>query len=445
MKVRSSICECAKTEEDERKIVMGNYVLKGNICFSQANMKMTVVENGYLVCRSGKCAGVYETLPEEYKTFQVYDYKDKIIIPGLVDLHVHAPQYAFRGLAMDIELIDWLNTYTFVEEAKYDDIKYADCAYDIFVEDLRNSATTRACIFGTIHTDATLLLMDKLEKTGLKAYVGKVNMDRNSPDYLCEESAEKAAEDTEKWLAAARCYENVKPILTPRFTPSCSDELFEKLSTLQKKYHLPVQSHLSENVGEIAWVKELCPGTDFYGQSYDRYDMFGKKCPTIMAHCVHSGEDEIEMMRSQNVFIAHCPESNANLSSGVAPVKKYLEQGMKIGLGTDVAAGSSLSIFKAMAMAVQCSKLRWRLQDQKVEPLTLEEVFYLATRGGGEFFGKVGSFEKDYEFDAVVLDDFSIKTPLQLSVKERLERLIYLSEDRNIAAKFVDGKKIFEK
>lgn len=424
---------------------MKNYVLKGNICFSQSSSKMNMIENGYVVCKDGKSAGVYETLPEEYREFEVYDFEDKIIIPGLVDLHVHAPQYAFRGLAMDLELIDWLNTYTFVEEAKYQDAEYADCAYEMFVEDLRNSATTRACIFGTIHTDATLLLMDKLEKSGVKSYVGKVNMDRNSPEYLCEESAAKAAEDTEKWILASQKYENVKPILTPRFTPSCSDELFEKLSVLQKKYHLPMQSHLSENIGEIAWVKELCPETKFYGQSYDRYDMFGKECPTIMAHCVHSGEEEMELMRKQNVFVAHCPESNANLSSGVAPVKKYLEKGMKIGLGSDIAAGSTLSIFKAMAMAVQCSKLRWRLQDQEVAPLTLEEVFYLATKGGGEFFGKVGSFEDGYAFDAVVLDDSSIKTPLQLNVKERLERLVYLSEDKNIIAKFVDGKKILQK
>ena len=127
------------------------------------------------------------------------------------------------------------------------------------------------------------------------------------------------------------------------------------------------------------------------------------------------------MMRKQNVFVAHCPESNANLSSGVAPVKKYLDKGMKVGLGSDIAAGSSLSIFKAMALAIQCSKLRWRLYDQSVVPLTFEEVFYLATKGGGEFFGKVGSFEAGYEFDAVVIDDSSLKHPQELTVKDRLE------------------------
>lgn len=424
---------------------MKNYVIKGNICYSKHKNELCITENGYVVCENGFCAGVYEALPEVYEAFPCYHYEDHIVIPGLVDLHVHAPQYPFRGLGMDLELIDWLNTHTFVEEAKYADAEYADRAYDIFTEDLLNSATTRACIFGTIHTDATLLLMKKLEAAGLKTYVGKVNMDRNSPENLCEKSAETSAKDTEEWLLKSQGFKNVRPILTPRFTPSCTDELLEKLSGLQKKYNLPVQSHLSENLGEIEWVKELCPGTRFYGESYDRYGLFGKSCPAIMAHCVHSGEEEIEMMRKQGVFIAHCPESNANLSSGVAPVKTYLEKDMKVGLGTDIAAGSSLSLFKAMAMAIQCSKLRWRLKDQSAAPLTMEEVFYLATKGGGEFFGKVGSFETGYEFDAVVLDDSSMKRPRMLSVKERLERLIYLADDRNIAAKFVNGKELFKR
>lgn len=419
-----------------------NYVIKGNICYSKSADQLFCVNDSFVVCEDGICAGVFEKLPEKYSCYPLYDYSGQMVIPGLVDLHVHAPQYTFRGLAMDLELIDWLNTYTFVEEAKYSSMEYAERAYEIFSDDLRHSATTRACIFGTIHTQATLLLMDKLEKTGIKAFVGKVNMDRNCPDYLCEASAEEAAAETEKWLNAAAGYKNVKPILTPRFTPCCTDGLFEKLSGLQKKYSVPVQSHLSENISEIEWVKELCPGTKNYGDSYARYGLFGGACPTIMAHCVHSGEEEMEMMREQGVFVAHCPESNANLSSGVAPVKEYLRRGIKTGLGTDVAAGSSLSVFRAMAMAVQCSKLRWRLSDQSVEPLTLENVFYLATKGGGEFFGNVGSFEEGYEFDAVVMDDSSIRTAKELTVKERLERLIYLAEDRNITAKFVSGCKV---
>lgn len=421
---------------------MSRHALKGNICYSKDKDNITVIENGYVVWEDNKCLGAFQELPEEYADVTCEDMGDKIIIPGLVDLHVHAPQYSFRGLGMDLELIVWLNTHTFVEEAKYKDMDYAEKAYDIFVEDMLHSATTRACVFGTIHTDATLLLMDKLEKAGVAAYVGKVNMDRNSPEYLCEENSEVAAEATEKWILSCGDYENVKPILTPRFTPSCTDELMERLSKLQKKYDLPMQSHLSENHGEIAWVKELCPTAKFYGDAYNQFDMFGNACSTIMAHCVHSTEEEIEMMKEQNVFIAHCPESNTNLSSGVAPIRTYLEKGMKVGLGSDIAAGSNLSIFKAMAMAIQCSKLKWRLEDQSLTPLKVEEAFYLATKGGGEFFGQVGSFEAGYEFDAVVMDDSTLRHPQELTVLERLERLIYLAEDRHMVDKYVAGKKL---
>lgn len=424
---------------------MNGFIVKGDICYSKNKDEVFVLENGYVIYENGKCLGVYENLPRQYENFIFYNYENKIIVPGFVDLHVHAPQYAFRGLGMDLELIDWLNKHTFVEEAKYLNLDYANRAYEIFVSDLLKSATTRACIFGTIHVEATLLLMEKLEKIGLNSYVGKVNMDRNSPDNLREESPDKSFEETKRWIIESEKFKNVKPILTPRFTPSCSDELFEKLSLLQKKYNLPMQSHLSENQKEVNWVKELCENVKFYGESYNKYEMFGNSCRTIMAHCVYSGEDEVEMMKNNGVFVAHCPESNMNLSSGVAPIKKYLNKGLRVGIGTDVAAGSSLSIFKAMALAIQSSKLRWRLYDQSVSSLTFEEVFYMATKGGGEFFGNVGSFEEGYDFDLVVIDDSSIRHPEKLNLKQRVERLLYLAQDENVIAKFVNGKKIFGK
>ena len=167
---------------------MKKYALKGNICYSRDRKDLCIMEDSYVVCEEGICLGAFKELPESLKDIPYYDYTDQLIIPGLVDLHVHAPQYSFRGLGMDLELIDWLNTHTFVEEAKYEEIEYADRAYEIFVEDLLSSATTRACIFGTMHIEATKLLMKKLEHAGMKAYVGKVNMDRNSPDYRCEDS-----------------------------------------------------------------------------------------------------------------------------------------------------------------------------------------------------------------------------------------------------------------
>lgn len=418
------------------------FALRGNIIYSKHKDELCVFENSYVICENGQCLGVFGVLPKEYKGIPCTDYGDRLIFPGMVDLHVHAPQYSFRGIGMNLELMDWLNVHTFPEEAKYSDLVYAKRAYDIFVEDLMKSATTRACIFATIHGDATKLLMEKLEKAGFCGYVGKVNMDRNSPDDLCEISAVQALVDTRRWLEECAESKDIRPILTPRFIPSCTDELMEGLSVLQKEYQLPVQSHLSENPSEIKWVGELCPESACYGDAYDRFGMFGGAAKTVMAHCVYSSPEEIRLMKERGVFVAHCPESNANLSSGIAPVRAYLEENMNIGLGTDVAAGSGLSLLRAMEMAIQCSKLRWRYVDDSLAPLSVAEVFYMATRGGGAFFGKVGSFEPGYEFDAVVFDDTSLKHPQPLTVQERVERLIYLAGEEQICAKYIAGKKV---
>lgn len=421
---------------------MRGMVLKGDICYTKTRDSFTACPNSWLVCADGRVKGVYGELPEEYKELPVFDYTGKLIVPGMTDLHVHAPQYAYRALGMDLELLEWLDTITFPQEAKYADIEYAQKAYEIFVDDMKESVTTRACVFATLHTPATKILMDMFEKSGLKAYVGKVNMDRNSPDFLCE-STEQSVKATEEWLEETTGkYENVKPIITPRFTPSCSDELMRELSRLQKKSGVPVQSHLSENMSEISWVAELCPDADGYADAYNRFGMFGGGCPTIMAHCVHMRDDEIDLMARNGVFVAHSPQSNINLKSGVAPVKTFLDRGVKVGLATDMAAGAHLSMFRCITDAVQASKIRWRLLDETVPALTISEAFYIATKGGGEFFGKAGSFEEDYEFDAVVIDDSQIRTPLELSLTQRLERALYLAESKDICAKFVSGKKI---
>lgn len=421
------------------------FILKGNLVFSRSVEELEIREHSYLVCKDGLVEGIYETLPFEYGGYPVTDYGDSLIIPGLVDLHVHAPQYSYRGLGMDMELLEWLETNTFPEEAKFRDLEYARQAYSIFVENLKKSATTRACIFATVHRKGTLLLMDLLEESGLCTMVGKVNMDRNCPDYLRETDAEESATETVEWIKDVlhKKYQHTKPILTPRFTPSCTDELMEKLKMIQMRYELPLQSHLSENQSEIAWVKELCPWSEFYGDAYDKFGLFGVDCPTVMAHCVYSDERETARMKENGVFVAHCPESNMNLASGVAPVRKFLDEGVHVGLGSDVAGGSTESIFTAMSHAIQASKLRWRLFDDSLKPLTVEEVFYMATKGGGEFFGKVGSFEPGYELDAIVLDDTRLMHPQPLDVKKRLERLIYFSDDREIMAKYAAGVQIF--
>lgn len=427
-----------------------SFVLRGNICWSAEKTRIETIENGYAVCENGVCRGVYARLPEKYVHLPMEDFGDKLVIPGLVDLHIHAPQYAYRGLGMDLELMDWLQVHAFPEEAKYADLEYADRAYTIFADRMKKSATTRACIFASRHREATELLMDKMEASGLVSYVGKVNMDSEAPDILREESAAHSASETEKWLQnTLNRYRNTLPMLTPRFIPSCSRELLEALGRLQAQYGAAVQSHLSENLGEIQFVRELFPETSFYGQAYDRYGLFGKNhasglpVKTLMAHCVYSCDAELDMMQSQGVFIVHCPASNMNVCSGIAPIRKYMDRGMKMGVGSDVAGGQIESLFRAITDTIQVSKLCWRMCDQSLKPLSFDEAFYLASKGGGEFFGKAGSFEDGYEFDAVVIDDSFLRHPQPLNVHERLERAVYLAADLNgICGKYARGKRI---
>ena len=286
--------------------------------------------------------------------------------------------------------------------------------------------------------------MKQLDAAGLKTYVGKVNMDQNCTDTLREKDAEASLDRTAAWLReTAEKYPNTRPILTPRFAPTCSGPLLEGLGKLQKKYGLPVQSHLSENLSEIAWVQELFPWSSCYGNVYEHYGLFGKEAKTVMAHCVHSSDREVELMKRNGVYVAHCPQSNINLSSGIAPIRRYLEEGIPTGLGTDMAGGANMSMFRCMADAIGVSKLYWRLADQSRKPLTMEEAFFLATKGGGSFFGKAGSFEEGYEVDALVLDDSGIRTTKELNTKERLERYIYLAEEGGqIVGKYVAGKEL---
>lgn len=419
------------------------FALKGDICYSKSLTELETMEQGYLLCKDGLVVGVYQELPKEYKGIEVKDYGKQLIVPGLVDLHMHAPQYTYRGLHMDLELLEWLNSYTFPAESKYKDSEYARVTYGRFVDRMVKSATTRACIFGTIHVEATLILMELLEKAGLCTYVGKLNMDRNAPDYLREESAEKSITDTRLWIEESKKrFQKNKPMLTPRFSPSVTDEVMEGLKKLQQEYDLPFQSHLSENRGEIQWVKELCPYAEYYGQAYSHFGLFGGDTPTVMAHCIYSCDEEIKDMKEQGVYVAHCPESNMNVVAGIAPIRKYLQEGLHVGLGSDVAGGATENLFTAMMHAIQASKLRWRLVDDTLAPLTAPEVFFMATKGGGELFGKVGSFEKDYEFDAVILDDSHIPDQEGLTIAERLERFIYLNQEADVKAKYIAGKQV---
>lgn len=416
-------------------------IVKGHILFTKSPEAFTIIENGYIVVEGPCIQYVGESLPIEYEDYHITDYGDTLIIPGFVDTHVHGPQYCNRGLGMDMELLPWLNTYTFPEEEKFKDTAYANMVYTSFVNDLVRNGTTRAVIYGTVHLQGTVELMKAVADAKICAYVGKVNMDQNSPEYLLEDSNQSIVDTMQAILVAEQFEPYVRPIITPRFAPTCSGPLMRELGRLAKKYNLPVQSHLSENRGEIDWVAALFPKSKDYTSVYVDYHLIGTQ-PCIMAHCIHLSDDEIDILAQTNTLVAHCPYSNNNLSSGIAPIRKLLERGVPISLGSDISGGHLTSMARVLTEAIGLSKMKWAEVDKEYKPLTLSEGFYGATRGGGQFFGNVGSFEIGYEFDALVIDDSSLFDMNVRSPLERLERWLYIGDDRQIINRYCRGQQL---
>ena len=414
------------------------YCIKGNILYTKEFGSFNSIESGYILVEDNKIKGVYDNLPKKFSGVKVTDYKNFLIIPGLVDLHLHAPQFPNIGLGLDKELIPWLETYTFPEESKYNDMKYARKVYSRLINEIWKYGTTRCCVFATIHKESSKLLMDLFNTSGLGAYIGKVNMDYNSPIKLLEDT-NKSINDTEEIIKEYKDkYTLVKPIITPRFVPSCSDNLLKSLGNLAIRYNVPIQSHLSENRGEIKIVNDRYPNEPNYASVYKSYNLLGQT-KTIMAHCVHLTNEEIKLLANNNVYVAHCPTSNVNLSSGIAPIRKLLDNGVNVGLATDISGGHTLSIIEVMAYTMQMSNLKWIESNYKDYPLTTAEIFYLATKGGGNFFGKVGSFEEGYDFDALVIDDTEVNNLNSLSLEERLQKFIYTGDYKRIKVRYVNG------
>ena len=418
-------------------------VYKAHILYTKEKSHFEVLENGYIaVDAEGRVAGVASNLASLHcGDAQVVDFGNKLLIPAMNDMHVHAPQVHNQGVAMDLELLPWLQNYTFPEESKYADVDYAERMYRRFLHTQWLFGTMRSVVFGTVHTESTRKLMHLYQESGMGALVGKVAMNRNCPDALSED-VEAAVAGNEALIAEFnRPDALVRPIITPRFVPSCTPELLKACGELAAKYQLPVQSHLSENTSEIAWVAELEPNSENYGDAYNRYSLFGQT-PTIMAHCVWTHGKELELMKRNGVMVAHCPTSNFNIASGMAPIRTFLEEGLRVGLGSDISGGHDLNMFRMLVYAIQVSKMQYQQNHEKAF-LTLPEIFWIATKSAGSFFGKVGSFEPGYDFDALVIDD-DILYPDEYSLIHRLERYIYLGDDRQIVHRFCRGREVPE-
>lgn len=421
---------------------MDSFQLRGNLLFFDEEKKLNLLKNKVLLVKDGLIAGIKDE-PEKDYPGPLYDYQDKLILPGMSDLHAHASQYPYRGVGSDKELIEWLSRYAYPTESRYQDLSYAEKSYEVFTEHLRKSYTTRITVFTTIHKEASLLLMKKMEEKGLAGYVGLVNIDQNAPDYYRHKDATESLRVTREFLEEAKEYSLVKPIITPRFAPSCDEELLKGLGQLAEEYSLPVQSHLDETISEVAWVKELFPNYESYTDVYYKNHLFGNPSKTVMAHCIWNTDEEIKRLKDNGVYVAHCPECNFNLMSGIAPIRKYLDNGIHVGLGSDVSGGTSLDLTLQVREAMHASKMRSRYLAKDEKPLSLVDAFYLATLGGGSFFGKVGSFLEGYQADILVIEDEPSTFLYPFDLEQRLEHFLQLPQETKLLKKFISGREVY--
>lgn len=233
-------------------------IIKGHFIYTKTVENFEVYKDSFLVSVGGRVEGIYQSVPEKYIGYSIKDYGNKFIIPGFVDLHLHAAQFLQCGVGMTKQLLDWLEDYTFDLEKEFRNEDFARKAYTAFADKLLASGTLRSCIFASTSTSGTEVLFEVLKDKGISAYVGKVNMDRNAPDSITE-STETSLHGTEYLIKKYHNEQLVKPIITPRFAPTCTEELLQGLGKLAIKYDIPVQSHLSENTDEVKWVQRLFP------------------------------------------------------------------------------------------------------------------------------------------------------------------------------------------
>nr|XP_020513631.1 guanine deaminase [Labrus bergylta] len=372
----------------------------------------------------------------------------EFFMPGLVDTHIHASQYSYAGTALDMPLLQWLNTYTFPVESRFKDLEFANKVYTQVVRRTLRNGTTTACYHATIHTEASLLLGQIANDFGQRALVGKVCMDRNNSVKHYKETSQESQEETCRFIAELlnKKYPRVKPVVTPRFAPSCTGALLGQLGAIAKNNNLHIQSHISENVEEVKLVKDMFPESESYTHIYHKYNLLTDK--TVMAHGCYLSDEELNLFRETGASLSHCPNSNISLCSGILNVRNVLKHKVKLGLGTDVAGGYSASMLDAVRRALDSSKVL-TIQDPEHETLTFEEVFRLATLGGSQALSmddQTGNFEVGKDFDALRVNVAAPGGPMDLiqsdAPKILLEKFLNLGDDRNIVEVFVAGRKV---
>ncbi|MEF2967731.1 guanine deaminase [Paenibacillus sp. M1] len=381
-------------------------------------------------------------------------------LPGFIDLHVHAPQWAQSGTALDIPLYDWLNTYTFPLESKFSDLRFAGEVYEDVVGTLLANGTTTALYFATVHKEASLLLAEICAKKGQRGLVGKVVMDdpQQNPENYRDKDTVTALADTEEFILAVKelaksAKQGVYPVVTPRFIPSCTDDALKGLGELAAKYDTYIQSHCSESDWAHGYVRDRFQKND----AFALHDFGLLRDKSVMAHCNFLSDEDAALFADTGTAIAHCPISNAYFANSVIPVAHFHDKGVEIGLGSDISGGFSPSLFDNIRQAVISS----RMLEDGVNPslpsgdrgvpnsrLTIHEAFYLATAGGGESLSlPIGRIQESYAWDVQIIDTKqpSAKLPIfdeNEALDDIFQKIMYLARPEHIREVWVQGEKV---
>jgi guanine deaminase len=382
------------------------------------------------------------------------------VLPGFVDLHVHAPQYPQLGKALNVPLEVWLRRFTFPLEARYADLAFARRTYEVLVGDLLANGTTTAVYFATIHQDATRLLADICLEKGQRALIGKVAMDNpeECPDFYRDPSPETGIAGTHAFIDYVKAHPDngerrILPVVTPRFIPACTDAMLEGLGAAARQHACHVQTHCSESDWEHDYVVARHGVSD--AESLDRFGLLTRR--TVLAHGNFVSDADFDRIRERGAGMAHCPLSNVYFSGAVFPLRAALEKGVRVGLGTDISGGPSASMFDSCRMAVAAS----RLLESGVDPSLPREkrgrggaridfrgAFHLATAGGGDALDlPVGRFAPGNHFDAIVIDPAAPGGTIRLDQdfdgpEDVLQKIVFTASRANIASVVVGSERL---
>ena len=430
---RASIYHC--TESD--RVIEAVYFPDG----------LMVVDND-----SGKILEVGEytsTAPKWPNSLSLKHFKDSLIMPGFIDTHVHYPQYRVIA-SYGTSLLDWLNTYTFVEEQKFSDLDYATTVAELFLDELIKNGTTTAMTFCSSYKQSVDVFFTAAEKRKLRMIAGKVMMDRNAPEGLCD-SAHSSYIDSksliDKWHNKAR----LSYAVTPRFAPTSTSDQLEQAAKLLKEYPntgdtkgVLLQTHLNENDDEIEWVKELFPESKNYFDVYDSHDLAGIN--SVFGHCIHNTDEEYRAMADSGSKVVLCPRSNLFLGSGLFEIDKLEDFEIEMALASDVGGGDSFSMFQVMNEAYKIC----RLNDYNLDPV---KAFYLTTLAAAKVLNmddSIGNFEVNKEADFIVLDLSATdliteKLKVTKDINDILFSLMTLGDDRLIKEVYILGQATYKK